>query len=441
MNITLVPGADRIAAFVARAGLPEPGAADEAFWARLRATHGPVAERISEALDDAIEEVDPATTRQKTQRVYDLKNSDLGLALDVTGHFRGVLLRSVMRWFERWDAPAPERILDLGCDIGILTCFVAELFPNAEVTGVDSSRVSVRRATEIASRTGTHNVTFEVADACTFGDGVPSGHYDVIIATNTFEYAARFPAPGAHFAIADVPLEMPDEATRTMLVGLAQILSSDSGTLVTVDQYASDRQQWWWLRALNHAGLSIEWDRSVQLVADLGESDPSLVPLVVASRRAPHRIATLDDYLASAVYRQLEVRGAERHFSAELAESLFAAISPKSLIRGVEIVHGVRPHVAGQFPLAERHEVWEAGPFLVVFRAANDGIGRELELRSKSAGQRVFAEFDERVAFVERTATVDVRRYASIEERDGGSRSHAPSERAAVPRDSMSPAR
>lgn len=431
MDTSHEAGDDHVAHFASSIGLARPGQDDDAFWAELIAAHGPVADRIGEALADAVAEMDPGVRRMKTQAVYELKNADLDLALAVTGHYRGVLLRSVMRWLERQDGPAPRRILDLGCDIGILTCFVAGLFPEAEVFGIDSSRNAVRRASELARRAGTGNVSFDVADARTFTEAAPSGHYDLIIAVNSFEYIASFPAAGAHFAITDIALEMPDESTRTMLVGLAQILDTDTGTLVSVDQFASSRQQWWWLRAVNLAGLSIEWDRAVQLVADAGDPDPALVPLVVASRRAPHRVATLDDFLASAIYRQLEIRGASRHFTAELAESLFAAISPKTLIRGVEIVHNPQGFAPGQIPLAERHEVWEAGPFLLVYRTANDGVARELELRSKAAGRLVFSDFDERISFVERTAAVELRRYASTGERDLSGAGHAPSESAA----------
>ncbi|ETJ33131.1 hypothetical protein Q604_UNBC12421G0001, partial [human gut metagenome] len=58
-----------------------------------------------------------------------------------------------------------KKVLDLGCDNGITTCFVANLYPNSEIIGVDKCKKGIKCAEEIAQKLGVKNVKFEAVDA------------------------------------------------------------------------------------------------------------------------------------------------------------------------------------------------------------------------------------------------------------------------------------
>lgn len=397
---------------LARLGLGTPARTDDDFWGDLSARFGAEADRVAEAVSAALGEADPAVRRRHVQAAYDAKNAGLELSLAVTAHFRGVLLSNVMRWFDTWSAAPPRRILDLGCDVGLLACCLAEHFPGARIDCVDTSRAAIRRASEYARARGRDQISFDAVPAREFLAASEPETYDLVVAVNAFEYIAGFPAPGANYQLAGATGGLTAPGSDELVGDIARVLCRETGTLVFVEEFANDRQQWWWLETVARAGLSVEWDRAVQLVA--GRSTPGaappLVPLAVACRRSTLVPATRNDYLASAICRNLEGPGPGHSFDAQLAGVLFEAIEPKTLVRGVEIVHANGVPL-GRIALAERHEVWEAGPLLLVYRLANDGIGRSLELRSKIAARRVFGEFDSRVRQLAGAPGVEARPY------------------------------
>jgi len=60
--------------------------------------------------------------------------------------------------------PAQSRVLEAGCGTGAQTVILAKNSPTAEITSIDISPESVRRAEERARAEGIKNVTFQAAD-------------------------------------------------------------------------------------------------------------------------------------------------------------------------------------------------------------------------------------------------------------------------------------
>jgi len=60
--------------------------------------------------------------------------------------------------------PAQSRVLEAGCGTGAQTVILAKNSPTAEITSIDISPESVRRAEERARAEGIGNVTFRAAD-------------------------------------------------------------------------------------------------------------------------------------------------------------------------------------------------------------------------------------------------------------------------------------
>jgi ubiquinone/menaquinone biosynthesis C-methylase UbiE len=116
---------------------------------------------------------------------------------------------------------APRTVLDLGTGTGSVARLAAELWPEAEIIGVDVSAGMVeqarRRATDARQR-------YEVADAARLP--YPDEAFELVALNNMipfFDELARVTAPGGRLAIAfsrgsETPIFVPLERVRAELV-------------------------------------------------------------------------------------------------------------------------------------------------------------------------------------------------------------------------------
>ncbi len=88
--------------------------------------------------------------------------------------------------------PAPESVVDLGCGPGNLTRLLAERWPDARVTGLDSSPEMIAKAHEAD---GPANLSFEVADLREWVAGPESQPgadlVDVLVSNATLQWVPR----------------------------------------------------------------------------------------------------------------------------------------------------------------------------------------------------------------------------------------------------------
>jgi SAM-dependent methyltransferase len=91
----------------------------------------------------------------------------------------------------------PHSVLDIGTGTGTGAFFLAERYPDAEVTGIDLSEKMIAKANERAAD-GSSRVRFEIADIATFRPPAP---FDLVLMLNMpafFEPTAALVAPGGY---------------------------------------------------------------------------------------------------------------------------------------------------------------------------------------------------------------------------------------------------
>lgn len=119
---------------------------------------------LSHGRADATQE--EADYPQLVKRLYTAKNASWELSRDVTSQFAGRQYANYLSLFvAAKEPPTATRILDIGCDNGIATCFYASQFPDAEVIGVDRCAEGIACANHLARILGLKNVAFIHGDA------------------------------------------------------------------------------------------------------------------------------------------------------------------------------------------------------------------------------------------------------------------------------------
>lgn len=100
----------------------------------------------------------------ETKEFYEYKNSDEKIASLFTGGFDADIIRQSANWiFEHKNAFGKE-ILEIGCDIGFMTGFLAITFPDAHITAIDRCDKSISLAQKLLEKLHVTNVDLICTD-------------------------------------------------------------------------------------------------------------------------------------------------------------------------------------------------------------------------------------------------------------------------------------
>lgn len=113
----------------------------------------------------------------------------LGKGLSLTGEGKRFFLDGRVKDLQARLAAPPRRILDFGCGTGDTSAYLAEVFPEAAVVGVDTAERAVEHARAVH---GTPRVSFHALDA------LPGlGTFDLCYVNGVFHHIPPEKRPGA----------------------------------------------------------------------------------------------------------------------------------------------------------------------------------------------------------------------------------------------------
>ena len=76
------------------------------------------------------------------------------LSLYLTGAFDGDIIRRTCNWITDHKDLFGDTILEIGCDIGLIPCFLAKTFPNSIVTAIDRCKNGLAIGQKLADKFG-----------------------------------------------------------------------------------------------------------------------------------------------------------------------------------------------------------------------------------------------------------------------------------------------
>ncbi len=199
------------------------------------------------------------------ENLFDFKNQTLALSLDIA-HYATNVYRQYFSWFVKNDGFVPKRILDIGCENGIATCFYATLFPEAEVLGIDISQNAIHCANELAIKLDLRNVQFESVDARNLDKFYDVRGFDLITSLCTIqEIVGYFPDGNdeslAEISYTDIGVHQLGRLSSFM-TAIHRLLHNHDSWFICCERFLGSNQILGWTRFVRHAGMAIDWMQS-----------------------------------------------------------------------------------------------------------------------------------------------------------------------------------
>lgn len=191
---------------------------------------------------------------------YSQKNKTLKNALAITLGVEGWAIAEICNWIAQNGDSFNGEVLDIGCDCGIIACFIAKRFPSVNVTGIDICESSIRTATELATQLGLSNVRFEKCDLKSNVD-----EYDVVFSGRTLMENITFPEE--NFLLGNIGMA---ERCRDSFSPYAAMLSKHvkpTGCLISVERLSFNPGLLGWFMALNDQDMALKIDRCKMIEA------------------------------------------------------------------------------------------------------------------------------------------------------------------------------
>ncbi len=205
-------------------------------------------EKAKEITDGIFE----TSEKEGLDAMYAKINADYDVAMLFNGSIDGDIVRKICNWINDHQSDFGETILEVGCDCGFVTTFLAKIFPEKKITAIDRCAEAIAVAKKNADKMGLTNIEFIHGDV----KDLDGRTFDTVLSMRVMQENGE----GA----------MPDEADELRVQAevfaknhqaFADTLSrciKDGGDLISVETLGKSALFLAWLEALKNAGLRID---------------------------------------------------------------------------------------------------------------------------------------------------------------------------------------
>jgi SAM-dependent methyltransferase len=321
-----------------------------------------LARRHSKQWEKVAEVIERRSSGDFRDNLYAHKNASLGLTLLVSAFARGLVHK---RFLEALDSYAPQAsaILDVGCENGFLTCFLALRWPKARIVGIDPCPEAIDCACQLAARLRITNVEFIVSDAANIPSKVAGSLFDLILSVTIWQEAGVFPRKRESSLASSNFSESIAVPSCPEYSAIAGMLAPD-GQWIAAEMIELPQVFWWWCRALNSVGLGIDWQNSERM--HVSQDDQLLTALVLKrSEEKPISVAKAQGFWISPEFNRWPGK-IPWAMAGTFAEVFFSQLTSKRCVNRAVFRYdsGVE---------CSRQEIWVSGPILFYYGASHNG--------------------------------------------------------------------
>ena len=184
---------------------------------------------------------------------YKLKNRSLEGSIHISAAFDGGVFRHIGNMIVEEKGMQGKSVLDLCCDCGIVTCFMARCYPDSKFTGIDIDEGAIENAKKLAEKLGVTNAEFICCDVYELDLGEK---FDYVTSFRSLLDAADKQTKGLNY-IGYRPDR--EETYKGAFSDFAKSVSKhlkDGGTLISVERYTGEYGWLGWMYALSEHGIN-----------------------------------------------------------------------------------------------------------------------------------------------------------------------------------------
>lgn len=343
-------------------------------------------------------------------KIYNVKNKDLETSMDFAGYYHD-LYRQFFTWLMKFKEEEEglnldgKKILDLGCDNGITTCFVAMLYPNSQIVAVDKCKKGIKCAEEIAQKLGVKNVKFEAVDAKKVDKFFKEEKFDLVLSNRSMLEITNLPKLKSFWSIDEVENSIVVANSVLKFFKSVEKVMTHDAKLITFERLDGLEEILNFIKSMHASGLYADIDSMCKI--QFNElNDVEQMPLIVFDKTERDEIGFYD---AIEIYNKLPILNKQKDIEDEFAIELqFKALGEKELVYGTQIDYktGVG---------SERREVWKVGDKYVTYKYSN--VGRREIVTEGIEKDKAINEIRAMSNFIGRIGH-KVTEYHSIEERE-----------------------
>ena len=298
---------------------------------------------------------------------YKLKNSNFDFSLATSNLFTSKIIESFLRNHNLLEilSSKPKRILDLGCDNGILTCFYAYLFPETQVIGIEIEKNAIENANKLKDQLKIDNCMFYKADFFNFKRNDP---FDLIFSF-TFSKEAIHNKDKKYQSETSMK-NLKDESRDNIKPSISKLgkiynhFLKDDGLLILAERFVGFRESTDFIKSLiKNNTLSFSKTKSSIIEFIVPGSEKEFFPCFIIKKNEQHNIFNEMFYF---YYKDIDLN--DKHlFEDELfSEALFNSLNPKEKLLSIicEYING-----SGTLSL----EVWSCEYFYIFVSKSDQG--------------------------------------------------------------------